>query len=607
MREDNLGMSVRKKIRISFHRALTILLALVIFVPCYGVILLMFSNIQNDISEEFIQSQQQVLYQTSRVLSTIVDNINASTAYVFLNTELMRTVRIANNDDETKLLFAKESLRKFLSNIFTTMSAINPTISLTLLDGTIITPSAYLTLNKPATEYDWFADVSAANGTSVWRRELEDLHDKLGLTNCVTSSRILLSGNANPLGILTVSLQDDLLWEKLQSEDLTQLGNIYFVASNGQIISEQIHNEDLSHRNQVDSTFAQWIADDHNGYQSFIIENQEQVFVNPIQRTDFYLIYEIDRESMLAQVKSHINKTIYLILLVFIIFLLMTVLLFRWITRPIKRLAKVIGEFGMGGFHRRAQRCIFKEIDQLSEGFNTMAFRIEQLVKDIEVQIELRKEARYQMLKAQIQPHFLFNTLNHIRWMATLNGANAVADAIVQLGTILSSTLGSTSQNDTSLHNEINVLLAYVQLQKMRYGNQFTFSLDVPDELINCAVPKFILQPIIENAIIHGIPSNVHGEIRLEAYREEDDLIVKIQDNGKGVPQNVLVSLLEDDVPSDVMDKKVSGLGIKNIHLRLRLLFGECYGLTLISEESKGFTTLIRLPLVELQEEEQPS
>jgi two-component system sensor histidine kinase YesM len=201
------------------------------------------------------------------------------------------------------------------------------------------------------------------------------------------------------------------------------------------------------------------------------------------------------------------------------------------------------------------------------------------------------------MLQAQINPHFLFNTLNSLKWSAMMSGNDAVKQGIESLSELLRNTI-LVKEELIPLESEIDNLLHYATIQRIRYGDSFKLSFAMSDEeLYACLVPKFILQPIVENSILHaGDENGRRVDIRVEGRKEGTKLKIVISDDGKGFDMN------DAHARKSSSHSKLSGIGIGNVDERIRIHFGPTYGLETRSAPNEGTRTVITLPILTMEE-----
>ena len=230
------------------------------------------------------------------------------------------------------------------------------------------------------------------------------------------------------------------------------------------------------------------------------------------------------------------------------------------------------------------------EIGVLTDSFNDMVRQISGLLKEqYKLGYEI-KDLEFQVLQSQINPHFLYNTLDMIYWLGIDNEAPDVAEAAKELGRFYMLSLGH-GETIVSLKNELDHVAAYVNVQNMRFEDHFKLTIDVPEELYDYKIIKIILQPLVENAILHGIreKSSESGEITIKAWLEDGVITISIEDDVIGMPEEKLGTLL-------TRREKNSGYGVWNIHERIQLSYGTQYGLRYTSRLYIGTTVSITFP-----------
>ena len=265
----------------------------------------------------------------------------------------------------------------------------------------------------------------------------------------------------------------------------------------------------------------------------------------------------------------------------------------RLLSRPLQQL-----ENAMEAFEQDADHFVFcavrgtREVQNLSDSFGHMVGRIQRLMNTVrEEEIVLRK-TELKALQAQINPHFLYNTLDSIAWMCE-RGKNADAVQMVHALARLFRISISRGHELIPIEKELQHAEAYLQIQKYRYKNQFTYHFTVDESCLHCLCNKITLQPIIENAIVHGLDLMVDsGHIEITVKPDGDDILLIVADDGIGMEPEQVAALLQNE-PSDR-----TGIGIKNVNDRLRIYFGPGYGLSIESAPYAGMTVTIRTPRV---------
>jgi two-component system sensor histidine kinase YesM len=262
------------------------------------------------------------------------------------------------------------------------------------------------------------------------------------------------------------------------------------------------------------------------------------------------------------------------------------------ITEPLSVLSRKAQQFGSGDFTPTPVDTHITELQTLDTGFNDMARRVDALMtKQVEDQHSLHR-AELELLQAQINPHFLYNTLDSIAILAESERSEDVVTMVTSLSTFFRSSL-NRGRDILTLGAECAQVQSYLEIQQIRYSDILRYDIQVPQELKDCLVPKLILQPLVENALYHGIKNRRGmGQITVTGERQGNDLLLKVIDNGAGMEEAQVREL-----QSGIYEDKHTGLGLVNVHKRIRLYCGEPYGLSFESTVGKGSTVSVLLPM----------
>ncbi len=247
-----------------------------------------------------------------------------------------------------------------------------------------------------------------------------------------------------------------------------------------------------------------------------------------------------------------------------------------------------------GDFARNPEIEGRDELGLLGRGINDMSGSIRELLDRLLAEEGQKRRLELAMLQYQINPHFLYNTLNALRWMAIMQKAEGVRDAITALGRLLRNTLGDT---EATLRDELALLDDYVLIQKLRTKDRFEVvtRVDSPESL-DCRVPKMTLQPLVENALFHGLERNKNGgRVTVRVAGDGEDVEVAVEDDGAGMTESEIAAAFAAEQPGE-KPRGFSRIGIRNVHDRIRLAYGERYGLSIESEVGEFTRVRIRLP-----------
>jgi two-component system sensor histidine kinase YesM len=230
----------------------------------------------------------------------------------------------------------------------------------------------------------------------------------------------------------------------------------------------------------------------------------------------------------------------------------------------------------------------------MAYGANLMTRQISGLMDRLLEDEKNKRELEYRMLQSRINPHFLYNTLNSIKWMATIQNAEGIAEMTTALSRFLK-ILSKETRELVTLRDELFLLDDYLVIQKYRYGGSVNFEKKIEDGLLDTPIPRFILQPLAENAIFHGIEPKGSGNIVLQAEKRDADVLISLSDDGVGMVAP-FKDAVQDAVKPSAAGDSIQGFGIHSVDERLRYAFGEDYGLSIESEQGSYTTVTIRVP-----------
>jgi len=302
----------------------------------------------------------------------------------------------------------------------------------------------------------------------------------------------------------------------------------------------------------------------------------------------------------LIDIRQQINSIEMSLALIILLYILIALLSSYYIskifTQPIKVMYEKFQAVERGDLTVRINTRRKDEFGHLGHSFNAMVAQIDLLLKQQLQEQQQKSDLEFEILQAQINPHFLYNTLDSIKWLAAIQNANNIGELTTALINLLKYNI-SVKKTVVLLEDEIKSLNHYIVVQKYRYGDTFETRFELDPDTLHCKVLHFMLQPIVENAIIHGFEDIAHtGLITIRSIRDRQDLVISVRDNGIGIEADRMVDL--ENNPSD----KFNGIGMSNIHNRIQLHYGKSYGLSIDSQVGQGTTVTIRLPYQPKQE-----
>lgn len=260
------------------------------------------------------------------------------------------------------------------------------------------------------------------------------------------------------------------------------------------------------------------------------------------------------------------------------------------LTNPLSHMKDAMQEVQEGNLMIQMKADRQDEFGSLAKHFNTMTVKLrEYMDHQVRQQKEL-DEANIAMMQAQLNPHFLYNTLDTMKWMAKANGIPELAVMATRLAKILRTAISKDAF--ISLAEELELVKSYAEIQKIRFQDAFCFTVQVPEELLDCILPKLMIQPIVENAVLHGLADRRDGHVTVTVYDREERLVIEVEDDGCGIPVDIL-----EDLRSPGRRKRTGHIGFCNVDTIIRLNYGESYGLKVESPDTGGTRIIIEIPI----------
>ncbi|MEK5416147.1 cache domain-containing sensor histidine kinase [Paenibacillus sp. FSL L8-0708] len=477
-----------------------------------------------------------------------------------------------------------------------------------LIDHPMITSFSFFSKDRLIYQYNasmsfedlkrqsWFDAMEGAEGRPVWSGPGENGSEISGNPVLVQARVIKDSYSLEDIGYLVVNVKPDLLDQIFWEAATLKKGDILLVNKLGNIVFNK-SGEHIGQR--TDFPFLQNdYAKEHDYYIDNYQGEKSLITFLPSHNAAWYLVAITPMNLISSESVSIRNIAIILST----VSLLSAILFDRYFVR---RLVHSINSAVNG--MKRVKQGIFTPIttpyraddesDLLIDGFNRMSTQINELLVQVETEQGRKKEAEMQALMAQINPHFIYNSLESINSMAVLQGNKDISKMVISLGKLLRISI-SQNQELIPLHMEFEHVRHYLDIQKFRFEDKFSYVIDLSDGLRTFMTQKLIVQPIVENALYHAIEQMEDpGIIEITAYEMGMDMIIIVKDNGPGFDLAKMMSLWDNE---GIAQKKYSdsGVGLKNVHERLNIRFGSPYGILVCSSPGFGSTIRIRIPKI---------
>ncbi|MGX8710990.1 MAG: sensor histidine kinase [bacterium] len=555
------------------------------------------------LSMRFISSSEEMVSDDS---TRMVDQVNLN-----LDNYLRNMMRISDSMYYRVIKNADLST----DNISNDMSLLYETNRDLLISIGVFSNSGEVIAAEPLTQLKPSANVSGENWFKNAARKIENCHfstphvqnlfvdpdNKYRWVVSLSRSVELTSAGSITHGVLLVDMNFSGIEQICKNVDLGESGYIYLIDGNGEIIyhpRQQLIYSNLIHENN----YAAAGYDDGNHNETF--EGQQRlVTVKTAGYTGWKIIAVTPTQDITSNYQQF--RLFALFFLFFAIFLMIFVNMFlsSRIANPLKELELSVKELDRGNLSGVDISVSGSyEVQHLGKTIRSMVDQMRRLMDDIVAEQESKRRSELDALQSQINPHFLYNTLDSIIWMVENERYDGAVTMVTALARFFRISL-SQGKNIITVSDELEHVRNYLTIQKMRYKNKFSYEISAEPETLKCATIKLIVQPLVENAIYHGMEfMSGDGEIRIKAYREGNDLYIDIIDNGLGMPQEQADALLTQETTK--VRGKGSGIGLKNVQERIQLYFGSEYGLAIYSEPDEGTTARIHLPLKTMEEAE---
>ncbi len=421
--------------------------------------------------------------------------------------------------------------------------------------------------------YSDMEEAGYLNGSPYWD------YSQSGLKNGYLYLTRLLKNPSNisqHIGYVKLSISCNKIQSSiLQNQQDNQTSYFIITKSNRYIIRSDSNNYLQNQKNEL--TYPQ-LSNLAASKKSSTIIDGHIVSAYPLVRTDF-IIYSITKPEVLSAVKQSFYLNMAIIFIIVLIFsLLLSVAFSKIITTPLERLGHYMKSISNQDFTVRYPVKGSDEISVMAEHFNNMAERLDFLYNEVYLGELKLKQSQLDILQNQINPHFLYNTLDTIYWMARMGHTENVSTMVSNMSRMMRLTLAPKTNDKILLSQELEHLSCYINIQQIRYGKKVVFRLQYPEEILQEYVLSFLLQPLVENALVHGLSNRMQGTVEINIYQQEDTIIYEVANDGEPIDENEINRIVNSK------DKSMKGFALKNINERIKLKYGDNYSLTCYKE-----------------------
>ena len=408
----------------------------------------------------------------------------------------------------------------------------------------------------------------------------------------------ITAGPFTTQGVLLIDVSYTSLDQIVGEVSLGNSGYLYLMDGGGEIICHpkaQLINAGLMEEDNLE------VAGRKEGSYRERFGGEERITtVKSIGYTGWKAVGVNPTGSMTLNVLKTRIFVVFIVLLFLFVLTMINAYISSRITNPIKELEKSVSLLESGDLDAPVYIGGSAEIRSLGHSIQGMALRIKGLMNDIVAEHESKRKSEFDTLQSQINPHFLYNTLDIIVWMIENEKKTDAVRVVTALARFFRISL-SRGKSIITVKDELEHVRNYLMIQQMRFKNKFTYKIDADEDVLELASLKLMLQPMVENAIYHGVEfMDGDGVIQIRVWREGDDLYLRVRDNGLGMTKEQVENLFKDS--GHVPSRRGSGIGVRNVNERVHLYFGDAYGLRIESEPDEGTDVIIHLPAVPYSE-----
>lgn len=549
--------------------------------------LIIFQRFTNSLNATIIEENSGIVGQLGESVDSYLRNAMKVSDSIYYN--VIKNTDISNDD-----------IKRGMNLIYVNNDNMIDDIALISGKGELIEsmPALRLKDNSNVLEKDFFkksmAESEYINFSMPHIRDLFDRNESsyswvISLSRAV---EVTDEGKATQ-ALLLINLNYMYFEEIFSNVNLGNGGYVYLTNDKGGIIWHPKQNEIYSGRFNEDNKYAATLKD------GITVENVSGKNLTLNVRTIGYTGWKLVGVTPSAALGVDGIKFRFFVLFVADLFLFLLAMINAFISdkisNPIKSLDGSVREIESGNLDVEIVPSGSYEVEHLGKSIKNMLGRIKVLMSDLVAEHNAKRKSEFDTLQSQINPHFLYNTLDIIVWMIENENSDKAVSIVTALAKFFRISL-SKGKNIITVKDEVEHVRNYLMIQNMRFKNRFEYSIDVDEEVLSYSSLKLMLQPLVENAIYHGMEfMDGDGEIDVKVFKEDDSLYFTITDNGLGMSEDMVEALLSKDfVPS----KKGSGIGVKNVNERIKLYFGNEYGLKVESEPDEGTKITIHLPAV---------
>lgn len=550
----------------------------------------MYAYCSKYIIDRTILYQQKALESVGETVTDFLNDVDSIAASICENTDILRLLDEKDADTYQNLVNSQQ-ISSILSSF---VYSYNKITSINIISDSFRNVNDYHLNGVVSEEYvsSNLIDKTYKVGDSGWFLLAKDDIMQGTLNSSIDSDEticlfknIYARNTSRRLGMLLISCHESVLYEMIRQSVFDSDTEAMILNENGTVLSHSVKS--LIGTILPTSSESPVLLNRETGQLilSHQLERQDWIITQYLSIP--YLTHDLD------QIAAYI---LILSIAVMILSAIFSTLLSSYITSPLRQLTKTAADISKTNLIRNENRYTIKEMDLLNIQFNTMVDDIHTLMETVSTEQKEKHNTELKLLQAEINPHFIYNTIELINYVAMKNNDLLVCDIVHTLGCFLRLSLNN-GKIYLTLAQEIEQVTAYIKLQSLKYENSFEIEWDISPEILNSYTLNLLLQPLVENSLVHGFSrTGGCGSIKISAKPEGSDILISVTDNGAG---------MEEDMTQQILTKATPGYGVYNVNQRIQNAFGNKYGLHYTSAIDNGTVAILRIPYLRVLPEEE--
>jgi len=589
---------------INFRAKLYIIFFTIVIIPITVVVSVLYRRLVYEITNQISNIVATTLNFTSEYIETSLDTVRLISAPLIEEEELVAASRLVPTITDMEIIDINISIQKLLNEYINQIRRYNSSFGFESFY--IYLPKHSFLINSRIGNFEYISpqdidltgDVTDNKTWFITRRAyhypLFNLDHQNVYNNLLSSTYKILDENNSPALILAVNISFDFISNYYSSIQKGIPGDFLVIDDTGSIIAAGGTPQTLDNKIFIELLERIEISQKQAGNFEVTVNNENYfaVFLRSINSGWNYIVL-IPPVEIFGQIHNVQKFFIFLIIIITVLIIPIYFMITRTLYNPLEKLVLAMQNVKNGDLDTTIIDSRRDEYQKVYEGFNLMLGNLRQLIEDLSSEKSLNKQAELNLIQAQINPHFLYNTLESIYSIATIHKLNEISNMAAALSKFFRVSL-SEGKTDICLKDALEIVKSYLTIQNIRFTTKIEYVIDIPEKYLSLVVPKLLLQPIVENSIYHGLEKKKgKGKLSISCSETGETFFIHIEDDGVGIPKGRLAALRR----AILGDENEGYFALKTLNRQIVLKYGKNYGLSIESKINKGTRVTISLPL----------